>query len=152
MKLLFSRQMVPRHCSFFTVQRSLSSEYTWVGLQQSKEPFGSELASAVADHFWNNQQEDFGMVYRHRDYCGISLAWQGGKLSLCPTNDGFLEFPIMQWSKTQKKIFSVWLAHQSDYSLSGHDVSSKFYEPDEFFRGNQRINAARLREFLTIIT
>ena len=149
MQLLLSRLPIRRSYSLlFAPHRALNSECTWVHQEQSKVPFGTELAGAVADRFWSNQIEDFGIIYMHRDYCGTSLAWKNGKLSFCSTIDGHLASHIMQWSKTQKNIFSVWLARQSDYSLSGHDIESKFYESEEWMRGNQRINEARLREFI----
>ena len=96
-----------------------------------------------------------------RDYCGWALGFQrkhsqfalvqnqdGEALMVFddPNEDWFLCSPVLTWPKTEKKKFIMWLAAQSDYSLSGYDTSSVVGETlkkngdSQFYVGNQTIS------------
>lgn len=125
--------------------------YSWTLTSQSKIAFGNNFATQVARKFWANESkvDHVGVIYLHRDYCGHSLVWLGGNLQIGKTYDGCVTSSTKKWRDDEMSTFIEWLAKQSDYSLSGHDESSKeFFEPETFYRGNQRINLNRLSEFL----
>ena len=50
------------------------------------------------------------------------------------------------WSLPQKMELIDWLAHQSDYSMSGADPNSKI--KDLIYTNNQTISEAYIRDFL----
>ena len=122
--------------------------------------YGEALAQAVADELMKPTPPGRapGLVYDHRDYCGMGLDYApvgtrdfDGETGLrgAPStvacfrygrvNDGLVDKADLGF--TDRKAFVAWLARQSDRSLYGLD------EP-EWFRGNQRLNRERLDAFI----
>ena len=106
---------------------------------------GAELATRVANKLVLASGKNKGMVYQHRDYCGIGLFAVcdgcppyfnyhrlGGKYVMGDCYDGFLQSASQSWSTTDE--FVTWLAAQSDFTLGNP--------------GNQRITLERLTAFV----
>lgn len=126
-------------------------EYDWAKIEKSKSEFGRDISNAIANCFWSNIHDEFGIFYRHRDYCGHGMIWSNNHLVICEFNEGFMSGkPLMRWNSSEKRNFIDWLSIQSDFSLSGHDKgNSAFFEEDLFFRGNQKLTLERFKEFLS---
>lgn len=88
----------------------------------SEEPYGHELARAVADEL---EQRDIG--YRHRDYCGTGMEKHGDTYTFGPILDGGM---IVKHQFTGRDAFIEWLAVQSDKSLSEGEP----YNPQDICR------------------
>ena len=106
---------------------------------------GAELATRVANKLVLGSGKNKGMIYHHRDDCGIGLVavsddcpsylnYQsfGGKYVMGDCYDGYLISASQSWSTTDE--FVTWLAAQSDFTLGNP--------------GSQRITLERLTAFV----
>jgi hypothetical protein len=130
----------------------------------SSKLFGRELIIKLADKLWSGPNGsinkphlqfhyDYGFAYRHRDYCGVGLAFVCGILKIQEVFDGyFMQGPnvkiFKEWNYEQQENFIDFMSVQSDYTLSGFDNASIFYEDRDFFRGNQRLSLQRITAFV----
>ena len=130
----------------------------------SPQLYGREIVIKLADKLWNGPNGslnkphpqfhyDYGFAYRHRDYCGVGLAFVDGVLKIQEVFDGyFMQGPDVKifktWNYEQKENFIDFMSIQSDYTLSGFDSSSEFYENDASSRGNQRLSLKRINAFV----
>jgi len=130
----------------------------------SQQVYGREIITVLADKLWtgpngspNNPHPkdhyDYGFAYRHRDYCGVGLAFVNGILKMQEVYDGYFmndtDLKIyMTWKFDEKGKFVDLMSAQSDFTLSGFDSKSMFVEDDVSRRGNQRISLDRIRAFI----
>lgn len=119
-------------------------------MMTTQDPIGSELAALVADRLLAGQV----LADRHPEYCGAGLAFVEGVFVHAEVYDGEILTPSAAARMRQggqsveceafasREAFVAWLAAQTDEALSGLAL------PDEWRRGNQRVTAARLRDFV----
>jgi hypothetical protein len=69
----------------------------------------------IVFEFNNFSEQEEGISYAHRDYCGHGLYFNSGKFLLASVYDGSLETVIKEFSSEME--FIQWLSNQSDYSL-----------------------------------
>ncbi|MFC4254182.1 hypothetical protein GRI97_02010 [Altererythrobacter xixiisoli] len=107
-------------------------------------PFGEALARAVVDHLRASRYAGplGALVRTHRDYTGHGLFHDRdtGSWFLARSQDGLPDpTPLLSFPDADR--FTVWLARQSDASLSGHAANPDIEDAIGFARdpGNQRI-------------
>ncbi|KAL9653402.1 hypothetical protein ABK040_002038 [Willaertia magna] len=119
----------------------------------SKEKYGHSFAKQVAHHLKSLNKK---LMYTHRDFCGLGLLYDNNKqqFKFCYVYDGYEdnyasnnnENGIISFNKEDE--FIEFLENQCDYSLSGADSKSVFYEKDIWTRNNQRIDKKRLERMI----
>ena len=128
-----------RNGPFFSqhIEKKMSSNNT--SSTPPHQTVGSELAREVALSLDRGQR----LFNQHRDYCGIGL-WKNtkGEYEFSRVNDGFPDEAIVSFSGVEE--FVEFLAGQSDFSMSGAEEGSVFYETSEWVRNNQRITIHHL--------
>lgn len=114
--------------------------------------YGKRLAQKVAkkltenpSSYHNGYYSGGGLFHAHRDYCGIGLYFFERKFTLGEVNDGMGPHPIMLTFEDAAE-FIVWLANQSDQSMSLFAVVTDKYFSFKF--NNQTITKMRLNYFL----
>lgn len=108
--------------------------------------YGADLAARVASLL----EEGYPLTHAHRDYCGMGLVFQGGHYCYSEIWDGLpLELESLQtcgqpWAQAfaRREDFILWLAAQTDRSLSRLEAE------DDFYHQNQTIHRQQLIEFV----
>ncbi len=100
------------------------------------EPFGTELATKVADALHHGS-----IGHNHRDYCGMGLEYRDGLYCYGSLWDGGMDKPTQSFA--DKQAFINWLSKQSNASLANLNAEQSIYW------GNQVITRDRLQQFLT---
>ncbi len=113
-------------------------------MQHSTEQYGIELAQQVAKALLAGKK----IMYTHRDYCGMGLIYENAKFQFVYVEDGYDTTPITGASFSDELQFIQFLAQQSDFTLSGEDPTSIFFEQNDWNKNNQRLNIARLHSIL----
>ena len=98
-------------------------------------PYGRELAEKVLGAL----DRGVRVASDHRDYCGMGLAKVTGGYVYGACYDGHPDAEPTQVFAT-REAFVAWLAVQSDDLLAGRE------EENPFYRRNQRVTRARLRQ------
>lgn len=100
------------------------------------QPVGTELATRVAARLHKGHTLGYG----HRDYCGMGLEKQNGKICYGELLDGGMYQPLLTFDTDET--FIRWLSIQSNASLARIDAEEPFYW------GNQTITRERLEQFV----
>ena len=114
----------------------------------SRKPFGQ----ALAQRFIEALQHKSAFTRTHQGYCGWIAGYSAKRRQFVFTRswEGWIgvdgDKPDLVWNLSQKLELIDWLAHQSDYSMSGADPNSKIV--DLTYTGNQTICEEYIREFL----
>lgn len=108
----------------------------------SRQAYGRQLAEQVAAVLLNGHW----LAYGHRDYCGMGLGFDGAVFLYGEVWDGVPPAAgapgVLVFSKRED--FALWLANQSDLSLSRQDHA------EDFYHGNQTVTRERLEDFVTL--
>ena len=119
--------------------------------QLSREPFGLELS----ERFVEALQHKSAFSRTHQGYCGWIAGYSPKREQFIFTRsyEGYIganaeNKPDLVWSLKQKLELIDWLAHQSDYSMSGAEPDSKVVENDPSYRNNQTFTEQYIRDFL----
>jgi hypothetical protein len=119
----------------------------------SREPFGE----AFAERLWDAMQAlkktaehsayGTGILYQHRDYCGIGLCWQLGQFGIFSVYDGGAADLLVSWEGRED--FVRYWAAQSDFGLCGADpLHPELLADEAWLVNNQRLERERIEEFL----
>ena len=89
-----------------------------------------------------------GILYNHRDYCGIGLIRDSSGVALVRVQDGDpCGPPLQRW--TSAPDFVDYWSRQHDYGLSGADFDHpELLASNDFELNNQRLTQRRIHDWL----
>ena len=135
-----------------TLRPALATALHLLKSEPEAQPYGTALAKEVAQAMINRTHTQPNrtatLCNMHRDYCGMGLTCQVkdgiAAFDYGPFEDGYPDTALMGFANEAD--FIVWLARQSDLSLSG--VTGPEPLKDWKRMGNQRLNRARLEAYI----